>query len=464
MTVDFDFKAWIQEHYSDDYSIVLENENLIKLVTDYGEASISFTEVNEGLIVEFSIISKKDDAVKFYLHFELNDEEHAKQLYDEMVETLLHLKDEKTLKILLSCSAGLTTAMFAENLKSVAEMLGLDYQFDAVSYLSIYEEVEKYDVVLIAPQIGYMLNRLKESLPDKLVLQIPTAAFASYDALATLKFVQTELDQFNIEKNKDKKEKCHCIQYEKRILSLVISNNKAQTRIYYRLNDKCEIIDSNLIIKPSMNIYDLYDIIDTILLKHSYIDIIGIATPGVVKDNKQLITPNGGKIIDIQKDFEKKYGIEVFVYNNANVAAVGFALEHPEYKNIVFHSQPFGFGVGGQGIISNGQIITGKNGVSGEMRFFIRRMQFSDDIQKLAWTQEGTVELVTKSLLPSICMIGPEAIAIASPMTPDMNEIKSKISSFIPEEFLPEFYYIKESSSYMLDGITKLCVDYLKNE
>lgn len=463
--LDFDFKSWIQDHHDDRYHIILENDYLIKLITDCGEASINFTEIDDNIIVEFSVISNKDNSAKFYLHFELNDEEHAKQLYDEMVETLIHLKEEKTLRILLSCSAGLTTAMFAENLKSVTDMLGLDYQFDAVSYLSIYEVVEEYDVVLLAPQIGYMYNRLKDSLPDKLVLQIPTAMFASYDALSTLKFIQSELEIFCENKGKEKEKGCvHCVQYEKRILSIVILISKAQTQIHYRLNDKCEIIDSNLIIKPTMNIYDLYDIIDTILLKHSYIDVIGIATPGIVKDGKHLKNPSDGKDIDIKTDFEKKYNIDVFVYNNANAAVVGFSLEHPEFENIIFHSQPFGFGVGGQGIISNGQIVRGKNGIAGELRHFIRRMQLSDDVHKLALTQHGAVELVTKALLPSISIIGPEAIVICCPMTPDMEEIRNALASFIDEEFLPELFYIKEAGSYMLSGITKLCVDYLEKE
>ena len=461
----FDFQSWIKEHHNEDYQIVVENDHLIKLITEYGEASITFTVIEESTIVGFSIVSKKDDSTKFYLHFELNDEEHAKQLYDEMVETLIGLKDEKTLQVLLSCSAGLTTSMFAENLNSVANMLGLDYHFEAVSYISIYEEVEKYDVVLIAPQIGYMLNRLKKSLPEKLVLQIPTATFASYDALGAIKYLQEEMEKFNAEKNQNIQEKqIHCIEYEKRILSLVILTNRAQTRIYYRLCEHCEIIDQNLIIKPSMNIYDLYDIIDTILLKHSYIDMIGIATPGIVNEEKQLRSPTDGQLIDIQKEFKKKYGIEVLTYNNANAAVVGFSLEHPEYKNIIFHSQPFGYGVGGQGIISNGIVLTGKNGIAGELRYFIRRMQLSDECSKLAWSQEGVLELVTKSLLPAICTVGPDAVAICSPMTNDMEEVKKKLLSFIPEEYLPDFYYIAEASSYTLDGLMKLCVNYLENK
>lgn len=60
-----------------------------------------------------------------------------------------------------------------------------------------------------------------------------------------------------------------------------------------------------------MNIYDLYDIIDMLLLKHSCIDVIGIATPGIVKDNNLLKDPNNGEDIDIKKDFEEKYNIDV---------------------------------------------------------------------------------------------------------------------------------------------------------
>lgn len=459
----FDFKAWIQEQTSEDYSIILEDDFQISLVTEYAKASISFTEIEDNTIIEFQIITNKDNTVKFYLHFELKDEEHAKQLFEEMIDTLRNLKNEKTLKVLLSCSSGLTTSMFAENLKSVAEMLGLDYEFNAVAYLNIYEEVENYDVILIAPQIGYAVNRLKDSLPHKLILQVPTSIFATYDALAAIKFIQGELEVYNnMNKEVQENECTECVEFENRILSIVISISKEQTRIFYRLNDKCEIVDSNKIIKPTMKIRDLYDIIDTVILKNGPVDVIGIASPGIVKDNKQLIMPTDGSTVDITKEFEEKYGIKVFVYNNANAGAVGFSLEHPDYKNIVFHSQPFGFGVGGQGIIIDGKVNRGLNGISGEIRYFLRRMQLSDDPDKLAWTERGAIELLTKSLLPTISIVGPEAIAIYSPMTPDICEIKHVLLSFIDESFLPELYYIKEPSSYMLSGITKLCVQFLE--
>ena len=352
--------------------------------------------------------------------------------------------------------------MFASNLNSVVEMLGEDYYFEAVAYTNIFEEVENYDVILIAPQIGYLLKRLKESLSNKLVLQIPTAIFASYDAIGAIKFIQNEIDQFQKEKKAKQEIKCHCCKYyNRRILSIVLSANRAQTRIYYRIYDSNDIMDQQIIIKPTLNTNDLYDVIDTVLLKVKRLDAIAIAIPGIIKGNDHLRSSIDGKDIDLKNELEKKYHIDVVISNNANAAVVGFSLEHREYKNIIFHSQPFGFGVGGQGILVNGQVVSGKEGIAGEIRFFLRRMQLSDDCEKLAWHQTGVKELVIKSLLPVISIMGPEAIALFSPMTPDKEEIKEGLLSFIPQEFLPEFYIIKEPWYYMLDGITKLCLDYL---
>lgn len=462
----FDFRNWILMHQSKEYEIKQEDKDHICLVNDFGEAKIVFTEIEESEIIEFTIVSNKDQAVKFYLHFELNDEEHAKQLYGEMIETLNRLKDEKTVKVLLSCSSGLTTSMFAQQLNSTVELLGMDYHFDAVAYTNIYDDVENYDAILIAPQIGYMLKRLKESLPDKLIEQIPTVAFASYDSMEVIQFIQREMEQYHQNQKEVKKEKCVCCKkYEKRILSISIVNGKNQTNIDYRLYDQGNVIDHNHVIKCTMDLNDLCDIIDTMLLKYKHIDMIGIATPGIVKDQKLLMNPLDEKIVYKIKDkFERKYHIDVFVYNSANAATVGFSLEHSEYQNIIFLSQPFGYAVGGLGILANGKIINGKSGIAGEVKYFIQRMQLSDEPRKLVRSEQGALEVVTKELLAPIITIGPEAVAISSTMTPNMEELKERLASFIPNEFLPEFYYIEEASTYMLDGITQLCMEYINNQ
>ena len=49
-------------------------------------------------------------------------------------------------------------------------------------------------------------------------------------------------------------------------------------------------------------------------------------------------------------------------------------------------------------------------------------------------------------------------------MTQDKDEIKEKLRSFLPDDFMPEFYLVKEVSPYMLDGLTKLCVNELESQ
>ena len=175
-----------------------------------------------------------------------------------------------------------------------------------------------------------------------------------------------------------------------------------------------------------------------------------------MNDNKHFVDAYTGSIIDIHELFEEKYHISTYVFNNANAACVGFSLEHPEYSHIIFHSQPFGAGHGGQGIIANKMLLTGYKGIAGELRYYLHRMQLSDDENKLIWTEAGALEVVTKALLPSIITIGPEAVAISCRMPPDMKEIKKTLSSFIPEEYLPEFYSIQDPIPYMLDGLAHL--------
>lgn len=468
-----EYRSWILGHKDDRYTINNIDDTQIECVTEYGIGSINFTVFEETAITELKIISKKDDDIKFYLHFEISEEDHAKQLYDEFIEALIALENERTVRVLLSCSAGLTTSMFAMQLNDAAQTLGVDYEFEAVSYLSIYEAAGDFDAIMIAPQIGYMLNRLKDSITDKPVVQIPTAVFAAYDAMKCIEFIRDEFNAFNEAKTEVQAQECHCDVKEKvRILSIAIMPNKAQVRLYYNFYDQGEIVENNVIIKPSFSVQDLDDIVGAIKVKHQEIDMIGIASTGTVIDDaildirsiNPLMIEEESEKYNLAKHMEETYSIKTVVLNNVNAAVLSFANEHPEYRNVAFLSQPFGFSVGGQGFAFDRKVIFGKNGVAGETRLYIRRMQLSDDPDRLGWTEEGALEIVTKSILATIGTVGPEAMALRSPMTPDMDAIKKKLSSWVNEDQMPEFYYIPEASNYMMDGAMRYCLERLREE
>ena len=59
----------------------------------------------------------------------------------------------------------------------------------ATGYSRLFEIANDYDIILIAPQVAYMLPQAKRRLPDKEVVTIPTRIFAINDYSGALKII-----------------------------------------------------------------------------------------------------------------------------------------------------------------------------------------------------------------------------------------------------------------------------------
>ena len=60
---------------------------------------------------------------------------------------------------------------------------------------------QQYDVILLAPQVGYQLDRVRLMLPGKPVVVIPTDVFARRDLAACMRLVTSAIeraDQYGI--------------------------------------------------------------------------------------------------------------------------------------------------------------------------------------------------------------------------------------------------------------------------
>lgn len=90
----------------------------------------------------------------------------------------VHQTDIK--KILLSCSGGLTTSYFAYSIQEMMNHRDLGIQVDAVGYSDIDNVANEYDIILLAPQIAYMLPEYREKYGNK-VMTIETVDFATSD-------------------------------------------------------------------------------------------------------------------------------------------------------------------------------------------------------------------------------------------------------------------------------------------
>jgi glucokinase len=126
---------------------------------------------------------------------------------------------------------------------------------------------------------------------------------------------------------------------------------------------------------PDIIIHQIKKGIDTVLEDfEKEIAGIGIGSPGVVSKKKGTVEnpPNfsNWNKIHLGKIIEKEYGIDTFVENDANAAAIGELIFGAGVGLSDFIMVTLGTGVGG-GIIMNGKIYRGETGAAGELGHII---------------------------------------------------------------------------------------------
>lgn len=460
----FDYKTWIRQHHDDSIQFEKIRADHYELGNGAGSATIRFYDND---LVEISIARKKDNEIQYYLHFQIKDKEHAQQMYLEMIEALKAMEDEQVVKILLCCSSGFTTSYFAQRLNEAAKQLSLDYEFDATSYFDLYSRAEGYDMILIAPQIGYMLKKFKKALPKKRVCQIPTSLFASYNTGATFSFIQEQLKehrQQSQEKNSLFSDcRTDCPNHQETVLAIAELYDGNSIQVYIHIYKKGEVLFDDVVIKPNFQKIVLFDLIQYALGQVEGVDLIVLAVPGIIKEGTIIDFPQRGlKNYPMKKRIEERFHIKTTLINNTNAIALGFAYQHPEHEIVTYHSQPYGRAMGGQGTVVHQNLINGISGISGEIKFFLPRMQFSNELARLAKTDFGTQEIVTNALLPTISLIGPDIIVLRAPLINDLEELKKRIATFIPCDAMPEIVMIEDIKPFLFRGIAEYACSFLQ--
>lgn len=80
------------------------------------------------------------------------------------------------IKIVLVCSAGMSTSLLVLKMKDTARKQGIEVDIIAVPEVEAKRNTEGTDVVLLAPQVRYLLSKMKKDLEP---LGIPTAVIES---------------------------------------------------------------------------------------------------------------------------------------------------------------------------------------------------------------------------------------------------------------------------------------------
>lgn len=473
MSESFNFKHWVLQQ-NGPYTIREQDEDHIHIENEYGLSEVNFYHLEEeGEIVELKVTCKKTNMTRFFLHFQPVHEEHAKDLFREMISSLLSLKNSQTTKVLLCCSAGMTTSFFAEKLNEVARMNALDYDFSAVGVQEVYAHAKDYDVVLVAPQVGYEEARLKRSIVDKLILKIPTQLFASYDAAGCLEFVRNEVNAFFQTKKKKASNCCKCNKSDiGKVLIISTAPGEDNTIIHYRIYENGEIILDRRVLKKTLDLEDIDDIIDTQVCQNTATPFraISIALPGIVQDGKldlpktKSVNLQGEKsnFFNIQKYYEDCAGVPVRIENNANCAAYGWYTNQSKYQTVCLMSQPAGWLIGGQGIVVNGKLIRGSHGITGEIRYLLNQMSYETPLSIDPYNVKVMREITGKALLANISILDPEVIIVRNDMLLDVEEIKEELEKYLPASRIPEIIHMDDFNDYVMAGQERLLKEYIE--
>lgn len=473
MSESFNFKHWVLQQ-NGPYTIREQDEDHIHIENEYGPSEVNFYHLEEeGEIVELKVTCKKTNMTRFFLHFQPVHEEHAKDLFREMISSLLSMKNSQTTKVLLCCSAGMTTSFFAEKLNEVARMNALDYDFSAVGVQEVYAHAKDYDVVLVAPQVGYEEARLKRSIVDKLILKIPTQLFASYDAAGCLEFVRNEVNAFFQTKKKKASNCCKCNKSDiGKVLIISTAPGEDNTIIHYRIYENGEIILDRRVLKKTLDLEDIDDIIDTQVCQNTATPFkaISIALPGIVQDGKldlpktKSVNLQGEKsnFFNIQKYYEDCAGVPVRIENNANCAAYGWYTNQSKYQTVCLMSQPAGWLIGGQGIVVNGKLIRGSHGITGEIRYLLNQMSYETPLSIDPYNVKVMREITGKALLANISILDPEVIIVRNDMLLDVEEIKEELEKYLPASRIPEIIHMDDFNDYVMAGQERLLKEYIE--
>lgn len=482
------FRDWIAKLAVAGCTTTVVDDDHITIKHECMTGQVNFYEFDDmPEVVELAVTEDATGENRFFLHFELEDLGRAQQLFGEMASLLEESSEEDGTHVLLCCTVGMTTTMFAGKLTEVASTLSLDYTFEAKALEDAKREGGAYDAVMLAPQVGFRRREVAAAFPDAVVFEIPARIFARYDGAGALRMLMGLLgddslaapDPTDLRVMRGARKDAPA----KTVLVISVIRGPRGSVIFWRLFDNYSLVASDEVYKPNVELADIEDVISTLHYKGidlRDIDAVGVAVPGAVDFGTVTFSGFGLTGINIEKELSEKFGLRVFVDNNANAGAVGCYVSQNDYDSVTLHTQQVGSMVGGQGTVCNGHLLRGRRGMAGELgglnwQVFLNAERFADvdlDVtsqeefltffeEQAAWSGEAMLPILATMLQATIAVAAPDAIYISYDLVDDMDALRRELSRSLPDDLIPDLIHITDYHKKIVLGELALVLQRL---
>lgn len=201
------------------------------------------------------------------------------------------------------------------------------------------------------------------------------------------------------------------------------------------------------------------------------IEIIGIAVPGTVTNNRIYNIPAipEWEGIDLKDLISRKYPCRVWIENDIKSATMGACSQflHENNQNMAYISILDHIG---SAIIINRKLYNSCNSFAGELAYMAlgeynrkpNQCGCADAILAQALetgNKDGIITLVARLLVNICCVMDPDLMVVATPhlSKDDIPKIQSEISNYIHSDYVPAIIIDDVIAEKNLDGIISLC-------
>ncbi len=176
------FRKWVYFQVMNDPRLTLEEYDSRTYKIYYQKRVARFVIWPIGIVEE---AVTEGEELLFYLHYQFYNFYFATDLFHRMIQKLTEVHEEKK-SILLCCSGGMTTGYFAEKMNKYCQLNKLPYTIQAAPVYHLQDVYQKFDLILVAPQLRYKAAELMQQLQPVTVKCIEPTTFATYDCQALL--------------------------------------------------------------------------------------------------------------------------------------------------------------------------------------------------------------------------------------------------------------------------------------